>query len=100
MSLQLTFGGGETVLVRDKGTANNVQGFVSEETVVSKNVTALPTNFIFQLYDYVQAPLISIINTKVWIKVSGIWKESITWIKVNGTWKQSTPFIKVNGTWK
>jgi hypothetical protein len=100
MSFQLTFGGGEAVIVKDKGIVNTVQGFVSDETVVSKNIMALPTTFIFQLYDYKQAPLISIVNIKVWIKVSGIWKESIIWIKVNEIWKQSTSFIKVSGIWK
>lgn len=38
--------------------------------------------------------------TKVWIKISGVWKESITWIKVSGVWKRSTAFIKVSGDWK
>ena len=100
MSLQLTFGGAEAVLVRDTGTANAVQGFVSEEIVVSKNVTALPTNFLFQLYEYIQAPLVSITGTVAWIKVSGIWKQAIVWLNVGGIWKQTTPFIKVGGVWK
>lgn len=98
MSYQLTFGGGETILARDKGSANAVQGFVSEETVVSKNITALPTTFIFQLLEYIQIPLST--GTKTWLKVSGIWKQATTWIKVSGVWKQTTPFIKVSGTWK
>lgn len=98
MSYQLTFGGGEIILVRDKGSANAVQGFVNEETVVSKNIIALPTTFIFQLLEYIQIPLF--IGTKIWLKVSGVWKETITWIKVSGVWKQTTPYIKVGGTWK
>ena len=98
MSFQLTFGGGEAVLVRDTGTANAVQGFVSDETVVSKNVTALPTTFIFQLLEYIQIPLS--VGTIVWIKVSGVWKQAIPWIKVGGVWKQATPMIKIGGVWK
>jgi hypothetical protein len=35
-----------------------------------------------------------------WIKISGIWKQSVVWIKVSGTWKQSTPSIKISGIWK
>lgn len=100
MSLQLTFGGGEAIMVRDTGTANAVQGFVSDETVVSKNVTALPTTFIFQLLEYIQFSYASAIVTKVWIKVAGIWKEAIPWIRVNGVWKTAVPYIKVNDIWK
>jgi hypothetical protein len=40
------------------------------------------------------------ISTRVWIKVGGVWKETITWIKVSGTWKQSTPKIKIAGIWQ
>ena len=99
MSFQLTFGGGETVLVRNTGTVNPVQGFVvSQETVVIKNITALPSNFLFQLISYIQAPLS--VNAKFWIKISGIWKQATPFIKIGGTWKQATPFIKVGGTWK
>lgn len=98
MSFQLTFGGGETLLVRDKGSTNAVQGFVSDETVVSKNITALPTNFFFQLLEYIQIPLS--VGTIVWIKVSGVWRQATSFIKVSGTWKQATPFIKVSGTWR
>lgn len=100
MSLQLTFGGGEVMLVRDTGTPNAVQGFVSEETVVSRNVTALPTNFLFQKYEYVQFSFTDILGTKFWIKVSGVWKEAIPWIKVSGVWKEAIAWIKVAGTWR
>lgn len=97
MSLQLTFGGGETILVRDKGTANAVQGFVTSEITLGANDAALPSTFIFQLY---QAPLVAFVGSKFWIKISGTWREAITWIKVSGVWKQATPFIKDAGTWK
>lgn len=96
MSYQLTFGGSEAVLVRDKGTANAVQGFVSQETAVSGNTTALPTTFAFEFAQSVQL----LIGTKIWLKVSSVWKETIPWIKDSGVWKQSTPYIKVGGTWK
>ena len=98
MSYQLTFGGGEAVLVRDTGTANPVQGFVSSEVVVSRNVTALPTSVLFTLIGYIQAPFN--VGTIVWEKVAGVWKQLIVWIKVAGIWKQSTPFTKVGGTWQ
>lgn len=100
MSLRLTLGGGEIMLVRDTGTPNAVQGFVSEDTVVSRNATALPTNFLFQAYEYIQFSLTNITGTKFWIKISGVWEEAIAWIKVGGVWKQSTPFIKISGTWR
>ena len=54
MSYQLTFGGGEAILIRDKGTANAVQGFVETDIVVSKNNTALTTSFLFDLDEYIQ----------------------------------------------
>lgn len=38
--------------------------------------------------------------SKLWIKVSGLWKECITWIKVGGLWKTAQPNIKVAGVWK
>jgi hypothetical protein len=54
VSYQLTFGGGEAILIRDKGTANAVQGFVETDIVVSKNDTALTTSFLFDLDEYIQ----------------------------------------------
>jgi lipopolysaccharide export system protein LptA len=54
VSYQLTFGGGEAILIRDKGTANAVQGFVETDIVVSKNNTALTTSFLFDLDEYIQ----------------------------------------------
>lgn len=96
MSYRLTFGGGEAVLVRDTGTANPVQGFVSNEVVVSRNVTALPMSVLFTLIGYIQAGL----SNRLWIKIAGVWKQATTWIKVAGVWKQATPFIKVGGTWE
>lgn len=55
MSYQLTFGGSSAVLVRDTGTVAPVQGFVSKETTLSANATALPSTFIIELYDYVES---------------------------------------------
>lgn len=101
MSYQLTFGGGEALLVRDKGTANAVQGFVSRESVVIKNVTALATSFIFQLIEYVQFVLTAApTGTIIWLNVAGVWKQATGWLNVGGTWKQSSPFYNDNGTWK
>jgi hypothetical protein len=98
MSYQLTFGGGEAVLVRDTGTANPVQGFVSAEVVVSKNVTALPTNVVFTLIGLIQAPLSA--GNQMWFKVAGTWKEVITWLNAGGVWKQTNPQENVSGTWR
>lgn len=100
MSYQLTFGGAEALLVRDKGTANAVQGFVSKESVVIKNVTALATNFLFQLIEYVQLVIAAPSGTIVWLNVAGIWKQTIEWLNVSGTWKAPTTFYNDNGTWK
>ena len=87
-------------MVRDTGTANAVQGFVSDETVVSKNIIALPTTFIFQLLEYIQIPLISISGTTVWVKAIGTWRQAVVWVKVSGTWKQASLYVKVTGTWR
>jgi hypothetical protein len=38
--------------------------------------------------------------SKLWIRVSGVWKETTTHIKVAGTWKVATVFIKDSGVWK
>lgn len=35
-----------------------------------------------------------------WVKVSGIWKKTITYVKVSGVWKIATPFYKLGGTWR
>jgi hypothetical protein len=40
------------------------------------------------------------ITTKVWIKISGVWKLATIYIKVVGVWKIATPNIKVAGVWK
>jgi hypothetical protein len=98
MSLQLTFGGGEILLVRDKGTANVVQGFVSREVTVSKNIVQLPTTFIFQLYGYIQIPLSE--AAKFWVKVSSTWRAATAYVKISGAWKTVTPHIKITGNWK
>lgn len=42
----------------------------------------------------------SVVGSKLWIKVSGSWKQATTWLKVSGTWKQTTVFFKNTGTWK
>ena len=39
-------------------------------------------------------------TNKLWIKVSGVWKECVTWIKVAGVWKEAEPKTKVAGIWK
>ncbi len=100
MSYQLTFGGGETILIRDKGTANAVQGFVSNEVVVIKNITALATTFIFSLLNYIQFSLSGLTGTIVWRNVSGVWRAGMLNNNVSGTWKQDKTFIKVSGNWK
>jgi hypothetical protein len=38
--------------------------------------------------------------TKIWIKVSGVWKESTPYLKVSSVWKAIIPYIKVSGVWK
>ena len=98
MSYQLPFGSNETILIRDKGTANSVLNFVNSENTVGKNVTALPTVFLFQLLNYIQFPLG--VSSIVWLKVSGVWKQGIVWIKQGGVWKQGTTYIKESGQWK
>lgn len=45
-------------------------------------------------------PAVVVAVTKLWIKVSGVWREATTWINVSGTWKQATVFFKDSGTWK
>jgi hypothetical protein len=37
---------------------------------------------------------------KVWLNVSGVWKECVVWINVGGTWKTVTTWLNVGGTWK
>jgi hypothetical protein len=38
--------------------------------------------------------------TKIWLNVSGVWKECVVWLNVSGTWKIVTPYLNVGGTWK
>lgn len=40
------------------------------------------------------------IFTKVWLKVSGVWKETTVYIKISGVWKTATTYLKVSGIWK
>lgn len=39
-------------------------------------------------------------GNKTWVKVGGLWRQSILWIKISGVWRQSTPKIKIAGTWR
>jgi hypothetical protein len=101
VSYQLTFGGGEALLVKDTGTANAVQGFVSRESVVAKNITALATSFIFQLIEYIQFVISAPpVGTITWFNVAGVWKQTTDWLNVAGVWKQADGKINVTGTWK
>lgn len=45
-------------------------------------------------------PESSSIFTKVWLKVSGVWKETSVFIKNSGVWKSATTYIKISGDWK
>jgi hypothetical protein len=45
-------------------------------------------------------PIVKSIITKIWIKISGVWKQSTPYLKVSGVWKTITPYIKVSGVWK
>jgi hypothetical protein len=100
MANNLHFGGSSVILIRDKGTTNTVTGFVSTETVVSKNVTALATNFVFLLSEYITFTITTATSTIAWIKVGGIWKQTTVWIKESGVWKTATPYVKVLGQWE
>jgi hypothetical protein len=102
MANNLNFGGAPVILIRNKGTANAVKGFVARETVVSKNVTALVTNFLFQLVEYVQFVIAAAppTGTIAWLNVSGVWKQLVVWLNVSGTWKTTTPNYNDGGTWK
>jgi hypothetical protein len=37
---------------------------------------------------------------KIYVKVSGAWKQAIAWVKVSGVWKQAVAYVKVSGAWK
>ena len=39
-------------------------------------------------------------SVKVWLKVSGVWKECTVHLKVSGVWKVATTKLKVSGVWK
>jgi len=45
-------------------------------------------------------PIVKSAITKIWIKISGVWKEATPHIKIAGVWKLATPYIKVLGNWK
>lgn len=40
------------------------------------------------------------VANNIWIKVSGVWKQSVVWINVDSVWKQYSPKIKIAGIWK
>lgn len=37
---------------------------------------------------------------KLWVRVSGVWKQASAFIRIAGVWKAATPFIRVSGVWK
>ena len=39
-------------------------------------------------------------SVKVWLKVSGVWRECTVHLKVSGVWKVATTKLKVSGVWK
>jgi hypothetical protein len=71
--------------------------------------TAMPTK---RFFDGAQKELGSIpisnppeiesggIFTKVWLKVSGVWKETTVYIKNSGIWKTATTYINITNIWK
>ena len=100
MSLQLTFNGGEVIMRRDLGSPNSVQGFITDQITLGANDTQLQTEFLFQSTESVQLSLLELLNTIVWLKVSGVWKQTTPFIKISGVWKEATPFIKIGGSWR
>lgn len=38
--------------------------------------------------------------TVKWIKVSGVWKQTIVFQNISSVWKAEKPFVKVSGIWK
>ncbi len=47
----------------------------------------------------VRTPRITLVQ-KIYVKVSGVWKQAITWVKVSGVWKQAVAYVKASGAWK
>lgn len=39
-------------------------------------------------------------STKLWLRVGGVWKETIVYIRIGGVWRVATPAINVTGTWR
>jgi hypothetical protein len=65
-------------------------------------LSGLPTTFELESGDgdsTIQV-YVSPVNSIMWIKISGVWKQTTPFIKVSGVWKQATPYIKNGGIWK
>jgi len=102
MSNGFNVGGAPMQMVRDLGTAGAVQGFRTAEITQGPRLSSpLATTFrLFGQDGSAQFALVTAAALKVWLKVSGVWKECTVWLKVAGTWKTTTPFLNVGGTWK
>lgn len=102
MSNGFNVGGAPMQLVRDLGTPGAVQGFrTAEPTQGPRLAAALATTFRQLGQDgSAQFAIITGAALKVWLNVSGTWKECVVWLNVGGTWKTVTTWLNVGGTWK
>ena len=37
---------------------------------------------------------------KIYVKVSGAWKNATPYVRVSGVWKIANPSVKISGVWK
>jgi len=45
-------------------------------------------------------PIQASTTQKIWLKISGVWKQVSLYLKLSGVWKAVTPYIKIGGVWK
>jgi hypothetical protein len=39
-------------------------------------------------------------DTRIWLKVNGVWKKVRVYLKVNGVWRQVVTFLKNSSVWR
>lgn len=45
-------------------------------------------------------PPVQILDSKIWVRVSGVWRQAVPYVKVSGAWQVSKPKFNDADTWK
>lgn len=94
--------GGSPRITRDAGSAGAVQNLLAKGSPQYGAILPadLPGIVLFRAGNGLRVPGVVESGSKVWLKVSGDWKQATPWVNVASTWKVAEAKIRVGGTWR